>query len=266
MSRESWQTILREFWLFTLKQASACIFGFYLLFLIIGTKYIYPEDVFLSRNDFLFFAAILFQAFLLICKLESFKEALVIIIFHILATGMELFKTSNAIGAWSYPGEFIIGIGNVPLFAGFMYSAVGSYIARIWRIFKFRFSSYPPIWLTIILVILIYANFFTHHFAYDIRWILMLVTVMLFGRCLIYFQVDREYRYMPFILGLLLVALFIWFAENIATFAGIWLYPSQVDGWEIVSLSKLLAWFLLMLLSFVLVSLVHKAKLIKAKS
>ena len=62
---------------------------------------------------------------------------------------------------------------------------------------------------------------------------------------------------MPLILGQFLVALFIWFAENISTYAGIWLYPSQTSGWTMVPISKLISWFLLMLLSFVLVSVVH---------
>ena len=57
-----------------------------------------------------------------------------------------------------------------------------------------------------------------------------------------------------------MVALFIWFAENIATFAKAWNYPGQEDGWEMVSLAKLGSWYLLMLISFVLVSLVSPIK------
>jgi uncharacterized membrane protein YoaT (DUF817 family) len=58
--------------------------------------------------------------------------------------------------------------------------------------------------------------------------------------------------------GFLLVALFIWFAENLGTFAAAWVYPSQRDGWHMVAIDKLGAWYLLMLLSFVLVSAVHR--------
>jgi uncharacterized membrane protein YoaT (DUF817 family) len=54
------------------------------------------------------------------------------------------------------------------------------------------------------------------------------------------------------------VALFIWMAENIATWSGAWLYPSQVDGWDMVPLEKLVAWFLLMIISVVLVAWVYK--------
>ena len=65
---------------------------------------------------------------------------------------------------------------------------------------------------------------------------------------------------MPLLLGFLLVALFIWGAENIGTFARAWTYPGQEDGWQPVSLAKLGSWFLLMLISFVLVSLVHPVR------
>lgn len=61
---------------------------------------------------------------------------------------------------------------------------------------------------------------------------------------------------MPLLVGFLLVALFLWFAENIATFANAWNYLEQRDGWQSVPLGKLGSWFLLMIVSFVLVSLV----------
>jgi uncharacterized membrane protein YoaT (DUF817 family) len=63
---------------------------------------------------------------------------------------------------------------------------------------------------------------------------------------------------MPMLMGYLLVALFIWIAENAGTFAAAWVYPSQRDGWHIVPIDKMGAWYLLLLLSFVLVSLVHR--------
>ena len=251
------KTFLHEFWLFGIKQASACIFGGFLLALMIITRFWYPID-FLYRYDFLFLAAVAFQVFLLCFRLESPREAVVILVFHIVATVMELFKTSDGIRSWQYPEPFEIGIGNVPLFAGFMYSAVGSYIARVWRIFDFRYSSYPPYWSTVVLVTLIYANFFTHHYVLDIRWALIAASLLMFGRVMIYFKMNRVHRRMPLVVGWLLVALFIWFAENLATYANVWIYPMQKHHWQLVSLSKLVAWYLLMMLSFVLVSLVNR--------
>lgn len=251
------KTALWEFWLFGLKQAYASLFGGYLLALIIITKFWYPLAG-LHRYDFLFLAAVGFQIVLLATRLESPKEAVVIFVFHVVATIMELFKTSDAIGSWKYPDEFTIGIGNVPLFAGFMYSAVGSYIARVWRVFDFRYRNYPPVWATQFLVAIIYTNFFTHHFIVDLRWPLVMATILLCGRTMIYFRMDKEHRHMPLVVGWLLVALFIWFAENISTYARIWVYPNQSNVWQPVGIDKLIAWYLLVILSFVLVSLVHR--------
>lgn len=254
---------VREFWLFGVKQAWACLFGGLLLGAMIVTQLWYPFES-LYRYDFLFISAIVIQTVLLLLKLETPREAVVILVFHLVATAMEIFKTLPSIGSWSYPGQFEIGILAVPLFAGFMYSAVGSYIARAWRIFEFRFSSYPPMWKTIVLVAGIYLNFFTHHFLPDARWLLLAATFMLFRNVWIHFRVDKVYRRMPLLLGFGLVALFIWIAENIATFTRVWVYPSQNDAWHLVPFTKLVAWFLLMMLSFVLVSLVNRPRVLEA--
>ena len=54
------------------------------------------------------------------------------------------------------------------------------------------------------------------------------------------------------------MALFIWFAENIGTFTAAWIYPNQRHGWTLVSFGKLGAWYLLMIISYVLVALVNR--------
>lgn len=252
--------IILEFWIFGLKQANASIFGGFLLLVMVVTKFWYPLDS-IHRYDFIFLAAIFFQIFLLVTKLETIRESIVIIVFHIVATIMELFKTSDAIGSWSYPEEFYFGIGNVPLFTGFMYSAVGSYLARAWRIFGFEYSYFPQKKFTIVLVVLIYANFFLHHYTVDLRWLLIAASAFLFGKTTIYFKIIKTHRQMPLLLGLSLVTLFIWFAENIATFVNIWTYPNQTQQWQMVSFAKLTSWFLLMQLSFVLVTLIKDIKL-----
>ena len=255
--------IVKTFWLFGIKQAYACLFGGYLLAIIVITAFYYPFHT-LHRYDFLFISAVVFQIFLILTRLESMREVLVILVFHVLATLMELFKTSPTIHSWSYPGGFAIGIAGVPLFAGFMYSAVGSYIARVWRVFEFRFSHYPDKRWTIALVACIYINFFTHHFWFDFRWILVLFAIVLYGRTMVYFKVSDSYLRMPLLVGFLLVSLFIWFAENISTLSSVWVYPNQRHGWTMVPPQKLVAWWLLMMISFVLVSLVHKPQALTA--
>jgi uncharacterized membrane protein YoaT (DUF817 family) len=148
----------------------------------------------------------------------------------------------------------------VPLFSGFMYAAVCSYIARVWRIFDFRYTGYPPVWTSYALAAAIYVNFFAHHWTYDIRWFLFAATALLFWRCQVWFRPLHVRRCMPLLVGWGLVALFIWFAENIGTFARAWTYPSQNDGWHMVGVEKLGSWYLLMIISFVLVSLVQRPK------
>lgn len=245
-----------EFWWFGLKQAWACLFGGIMLALILGTAFLYPADAALTRYDFLFLAALLTQALLLVFRLESLDEAKVIFLFHIVGTAMEIFKTH--MGSWIYPEEAIFRIGGVPPFSGFMYSAVGSYLARVWRIFDFRFTRYPPGWAAAGVAVAAYVNFFTQHYVFDIRYFLIAATVLMFGPCLVHYRPKRFRLSMPLALGFGLVALFIWFAENIGTFAGAWIYPEQLAGWKIVSWSKLGSWYLLMILSFVMVSWVQR--------
>lgn len=232
-----------------------------MLFAIILTSYI--EVPYITRYDFLFLFAITVQAMLIILKFEEKKEVLMIAIFHVLATIMELFKTSPAIGSWHYPGTAFFMLYTVPLFAGFMYSAVGSYIARCWRIFKFHFTDYPPFLYTGLLAVLAYLNFITHHFTYDIRYFLFAFSIIIFWKTKIHFMIIKTHRHMPLLLGLLLVSIFIWFAENIGTFANVWLYPNQLTGWQLVPWSKLGSWYLLMIVSFVLISTINRGSLRK---
>lgn len=253
-----WRLWLYEFLLFGFKQAWACLFGALLLALLLGTHLFYPDDAPLHRYDFLTLAAIAIQGALLAFRLETPREASVILIFHVVGTVMELFKT--AAGSWVYPEASVLHIGAVPLFSGFMYAAVGSYIARVWRIFDFRFSHYPPQWATWLLAAAIYVNFFAHHWTVDVRYLLFAATALLFWRTRVHFRNWQVHRWMPLLLGFGLVALFIWFAENIATFANAWHYPGQEDGWEMVSPAKLGSWYLLMLISFVLVALVQPVR------
>ncbi|MGV6802023.1 MAG: DUF817 domain-containing protein [bacterium] len=249
---------ISEFLVFGIKQAWACLFGGLLLAGIILTALYWPDGARLARYDFLVLYAVLIQISFIATRLERPQEALVILIFHITGTVMELFKTQA--GSWTYPEESLWRLGAVPLFSGFMYAAVGSYLARVQRVFEFRFRHYPPLWLTAILAILIYINFFTHHFTADIRLGLFIFCGLIYRRTSVHYRVWRWHHKMPLLLGFFLVSLFIWIAENIGTFTRTWAYPDQLDGWHMVSLQKLGSWYLLMIISFVLVTLVHRPK------
>lgn len=251
-----WTQALVEFLVFGIKQAWACLFGGLLLLGILATHYAYPEDWGLARYDFLFIYALAIQATFLITKLERPSEAIVILIFHLVGTAMEVFKTEA--GSWTYPDDNILRIAGVPLFSGFMYAAVGSYFARVARGFEFKWRSYPPVWMTLLLAAAIYVNFFSHHFTLDIRYGLFALTAFLFWRCEVHYRVWRWRHRMPLLIGFFLVSLFIWIAENVATFGQVWLYPNQETGWQLVSLQKLGSWYLLMIISWVLVTLIHR--------
>ena len=250
-----WPSWTYEFALFGFKQGWACLFGALLLALLLATHLFYPADAALARYDFLTLAALAIQLGMLALRLETWDEARVILAFHVVGTVMEVFKT--AMGSWVYPEPSLLRIGGVPLFSGFMYAAVGSYIARVWRIFDFRFTHFPPHLWARLLAAAIYLNFFTHHWLPDARPLLFALMAALFWRTRIHFTPWRAERWMPLLVGWLLVALFIWAAENLATFARAWTYPDQADGWALVSPAKLGAWYLLMYISFVLVAAVH---------
>ncbi len=246
---------LFEFALFGFKQGWACLFGALMLGLLLVTHFWYPANAPIARYDFLTVAALGIQVAMLAFRLETFEEARVILAFHVVGTVMEVFKT--AMGSWAYPEPSLLRLGGVPLFSGFMYAAVGSYIARTWRIFSFGFVGYPPRWQPVLLATAVYANFFSHHFIVDLRWALLAATAWIFRGCWVEFTVFRTRRRMPLLIGFLLVSLFIWVAENIGTFANAWRYPSQSGGWAMVPIGKLVAWYLLMIISFVLVSQLH---------
>lgn len=246
-----------EFVAFGLKMAWASLFAGLMLALLILTKLVWRPDWSLARYDFLLAAAIAIQLSLLAFRLETPREALVILIYHAVGTLMELFKTK--VGSWSYPEANLLRIGGVPLFTGFMYAAVGSFMVRAIRLFDMRFAPYPPMWTTAVLALAIYVNFFAHHYVWDLRWPLFAATLAVYARTIIHFRpADRIFR-MPLVIAAGLTALFLWLAENIGTLTGTWLYKGQ-KPWELVSLAKYGSWYLLLYLSFVLVTLVHRPK------
>jgi len=114
------------------------------------------------------------------------------------------------------------------------------------------------LWSLYGLGIAIYINFFAHHYIADIRYLLFAAAAVLFARTWIYYKIWRVHRCMPLLLGLGLVSLFIWFAENLGTVTRTWLYPHQMVGWSAVSFGKLGSWFLLLIISYALVAAVNR--------
>ncbi|ENX41117.1 DUF817 family protein [Acinetobacter sp. NIPH 2100] len=239
---------------FLTKAASAALFGLLLLIAFAVTAPMGSHEYWgFFRYDYLLFYALLIQLCLLYLKLESWAEAKVIALFHLMAMGMEVFLTHPAIASWQYPQPAVFKLYTVPLFAGFMYSAVGSFFARSLRLYKVSFENLPKFSNMLCLAVLSYLNFMTKFFIPDIRVALFIWSALIFWKTKLHFQLQQHHFKVPMLPILLLLAFLIWIAENISTFYQIWLYPSQVDAWHMVGWGKLGSWYLLLLLSLVLV-------------
>jgi uncharacterized membrane protein YoaT (DUF817 family) len=248
-----------EFWYFTLKQARACLF----VVLFFAAVLAVPKVGLLGipRYDVLLLIALAIQIWMVREKLETYDELKAVCLFHFVGFALEVFKTAS--GMWSYPDFAYTKVLGVPLFAGFMYASVGSYIIQAWRLFELRIRHHPSYWMATLVAVLIYGNFFTHHYIGDYRWYIASVAIGLYARTtVIYKPFDRDRR-MPLLLSFVLIGFFVWLAENISTFFGIWKYPNQLNEWSTVHVGKWSSWSLLVIMTFTIVAnLKHIRKLI----
>ncbi len=237
---------------FTRKEAHSCVFAglFFVSVLFVPRTGL----VGIPRYDILLVIALGIQAGLLWTGRETLDELKAICLFHLLGFALEVFKTSSGIRSWSYPDFAYTKVFGVPLFSGFMYAAVGSYIIQAWRILDLRVVHHPPYWMAGLLATAIYLNFFTHHFIEDFRWYFAAAALGLYARSEVVFRPHLIDRRMPLSLALVLIGFFIWLAENIGTFFGLWAYPHQLGAWAAVHVSKWSAWSLLVLMSFTIVT------------
>lgn len=236
---------------FAVKEARACLFAglFFVAVFLMPRAGLFG----IARYDLLLLFALAVQSWMLWSKLETWDEVKAIGLFHVLGFALEAFKVSGSIQSWSYPDFAYSKVLGVPLFSGFMYAAVGSYIIQAWRLLDMRIVHHPPYWMATLIALLIYANFFTHHYIGDYRWYLAACALGLYARSTVIFRpYDRERR-MPLLLGFVLTGFFIWLAENISTFYGIWAYPDQLGAWSAVHIGKWSSWSLLVLMTFTIV-------------
>jgi uncharacterized membrane protein YoaT (DUF817 family) len=242
----------REFLYFGVKQARSCLFAglFFLAVFLVPRGGVFG----LPRYDILLAVALAIQAWMVAARLETWDELKAISLFHVLGFGLEVFKTSSSIGSWSYPDFAYTKLFGVPLFSGFMYASVGSYVIQAWRLFDLKIKHHPPYWMATTVAVLIYANFFTHHFVGDYRWYIAACALGLYARATVLFRpLDRERR-MPLLLSFLLIGFFLWLAENLSTFFGVWRYPNQVGAWAAVHLGKWSSWSLLVVMTITIVA------------
>jgi len=247
-----WRRAGAEFLMFGIKEARACLFAG----LFFAAVALVPRTGVLGvpRYDALLLVALAIQAWMLHAKLETWDELKAVCLFHAVGFALEAFKTSGSVQSWSYPDFAYTKVLGVPLFSGFMYAAVGSYIIQAWRLLDLRIRHHPPHWMAALVALLIYANFFTHHTIGDYRWYLAACALGLYARTTVTFRpLDRDRR-MPLLASFVLIGFFIWLAENLSTFWGLWRYPNQLGAWSAVHVSKWSSWSLLVIMTFTIVA------------
>ncbi len=202
-----------------------------------------------TRYDLLLAYGVLLTAVGFLLGWETRREVAVIAACHVLGLAFEMVKVR--VGSWSYPEPGLTKVAGVPLYGGFMYAAVGSYVCRARRLLDLAVTGYRAR-ATAALAVLLYLNFLTHHWLPDLRLPLgALLLAATTGTWVHYTVVERRHR-MPLALGFTLIGFFLWLAENIATYLGAWRYPYQLHGWEPVSVSKWVSWALLISVTFVI--------------
>ncbi|MEF3302166.1 DUF817 domain-containing protein [Paenibacillus sp. GYB003] len=255
MRRRLWHA-LRQLVRFGWQQALSCVFPVVIFASLALTKLI-PLP-WLPRYDWLLIVCLAMQVWMLRSGLETRDELKVITVFHLIGLALELFKVR--MGSWSYPEEGWTKVGGVPLYSGFMYASVASYLCQAWRRLKVDLVRWPPFWLVTPLAACIYLNFFTHHYWIDIRWGLFALVLIVFGRTWVAFEVGHHRYRMPLTVSFVLIGFFIWIAENIATFFSAWEYPDQADAWRLVHVGKVSSWLLLVIVSFLIVAALKQFK------
>lgn len=232
---------------FAWHEALSCLFG---VGIVVGLALTSIADVGVPRYDAMLAICVLLQIAMVASGLETPDELRVIALFHLLGLGLEIYKVH--VGSWTYADAGHLRIADVPIYSGFMYAAVASYITQAWRRLAL---SVDPVAMAPILAVstAMYLNFFTNNRAPDVRWILIAIAAVLLRRTWIRFALRGAVYRMPLLLSFALIGFFVWVAENIATLFGAWTYPSQRDQWTFVHPSKIGSWMALVIFSFVLV-------------
>lgn len=247
---------IKQLFRFGIAQALSCLFPVVIFTSLALTKYV--SLPFLPRYDWLLLICVLMQWWMVHAKLETIDELKVISLFHIIGLALELFKVH--MGSWSYPEEGFFKIGGVPLYSGFMYASVASYLCQAWRRLHVELINWPALRIVVPVAALIYLNFFTHHFWMDMRWWLSALVILVFWRSSVNYKVGGTQYRMPLVFSFILIGLFIWIAENIATYFAAWKYPNQTTAWSLVHIGKVSSWLLLVIVSFLIVATLKQVK------
>ena len=245
---------VRELFAFGYKESISCIFPAYIFSLLALSRLFSIPGI--PRYDFLLIACLLMQYLMYRWKMESAKEVLVICLFHALGVTMEIFKVYH--GSWAYPEQAYTKILGVPLYSGFMYASVASYICQAWKNFDLKMEHWPSLQNSSCCAMLIYGNFYSNAYITDLRLIIIPLIIAAFWSTWVHFETNGIIRRMPMVLSFFLIAFFVWIAENIGTLLGAWRYPHQKEGWSLVKLNLMSSWFLLIIVSVIIVAILKR--------
>jgi uncharacterized membrane protein YoaT (DUF817 family) len=245
----------KQLTLFGYLQAISCIFPV-LIFVSLALSSVLNPGI--PRYDLLLLICIVVQLVMYKTGLETRDEVYVITLFHLLGLIMELHKVHR--GSWAYPDQAFSKVLDVPLYSGFMYASVGSYICQAWRNLRVELVNWPADYQAMAVGAAIYLNFFTNAFIQDLRLYIFIVLLVVFWRTRFRFRLHERVYHLSATLSFALVGFFIWIAENIATFFGAWKYAYQHKGWQMVAWHKITSWGLLVIVSFIIVAQLKRVK------
>ena len=237
-------------------QALCCLFPFAIIIVLaLSRKFATPG---LPRYDLILLCCIGIQLWMVASRLETLDELKVICVFHVLGLALELYKTR--MGSWAYPEAAWTKFGGVPLYSGFMYASVASYMCQAWRRLDLEMTEWPPANSPGVVAVSTYLNFFTHHILPDLRFGLALLISLVFRRTGVRYAVGARVCSMPLVVTFVFIGFFIWVSENLATRLGAWQYPHQALGWEPVHLQKIGSWSLLVIVSLIIVAQLKRVR------
>ena len=207
----------------------------------------------LARYDFLLLWCLGLQAWTIRSGRERGREIVIVAAFHLLGLGLEAYKVRH--GSWSYPEPALTKVLAVPLYSGFMYASVASYMLQAKRVMRLELAGMPSRWVLVVGLVAVYANFLMARLFGDVRWWIVLLLVAALWRARAVFDYGAGRVRMPVILALALIGGFVFLAENLCTALGAWVYPHQASGWRPVKAGKIVSWILMSTVAFLAITL-----------
>lgn len=209
----------------------------------------------LERYDFLLVWCLGLQGAMIATGREWGREIVIVAAFHLLGLGLEAYKVRH--GSWSYPEPALTKVLDVPLYSGFMYASVASYMLGAKRVMRLEFAAMPPRWVLVVGLVAVYANFLLARLFGDVRWWIVLLLATALWRARAVFDYGAGRVRMPVILALALIGGFVFLAENLCTALGTWVYPRQASGWRPVEAGKIVSWILMSTVAFLTITLMR---------